>query len=424
MLLALALPVPRSRPRPPRLAAPAATTGAATDVTQTIGDAERAPSTPTASPPTVPLRVRHHDRLRPADARRGRRRRRRAAPRRPRRSPASRRTRPTTTGRRHQRGRRPPTAQDGTFTDGRRAARPGRARAPGPGRSARGRWSCARRSTPTAPRPATTSSTAARAGSARARPSARCATGDSAVAITEPLGRLVPYTPLLLPRRRDQRGRHRREPHAHVHDLARAHRDHPRPSAGQSTAWGDGVEVFGRVSGTGRSGIPVGLERQDFPFAGPFSTVGHAAGGQGRPLRALPDLRPGAVLRHPPAGARRAPRCRSQSPTVDRAGAREGRRGGRARARASACASAALVPAMPHGPRRAAAPQRRAAGGPSSPASGSKRPTRDPLALLLPGQAPRGPRALPGPRDRASDGGEHVPGTSRSLKVKPAARRR
>jgi hypothetical protein len=40
------------------------------------------------------------------------------------------------------------------------------------------------------------------------------------------------------------------------------------------TPWGEGVEVFGRVRGIGVRGIPVGLERQDFPFSGPFSSVG------------------------------------------------------------------------------------------------------------------------------------------------------
>ena len=38
--------------------------------------------------------------------------------------------------------------------------------------------------------------------------------------------------------------------------------------------WGEGVEVFGDVDGTGVNGLPVGLERQDFPFTGPFSSIG------------------------------------------------------------------------------------------------------------------------------------------------------
>jgi hypothetical protein len=40
------------------------------------------------------------------------------------------------------------------------------------------------------------------------------------------------------------------------------------------TPWGEGIEVFGRVSGSGINGIPVGLERQEWDFTGPFSSVG------------------------------------------------------------------------------------------------------------------------------------------------------
>ncbi|MEA2312586.1 MAG: hypothetical protein QOE28_2554 [Solirubrobacteraceae bacterium] len=38
--------------------------------------------------------------------------------------------------------------------------------------------------------------------------------------------------------------------------------------------WGEGAEVFGKVTGIGAGGIPVGVERQDFPFSGPFSSLG------------------------------------------------------------------------------------------------------------------------------------------------------
>jgi hypothetical protein len=38
------------------------------------------------------------------------------------------------------------------------------------------------------------------------------------------------------------------------------------------TRWGEGAEVVGRVTGTGMGGVPVGLERQDFPFLTPFSS--------------------------------------------------------------------------------------------------------------------------------------------------------
>ena len=47
--------------------------------------------------------------------------------------------------------------------------------------------------------------------------------------------------------------------------------------ASRRTTWGQGIEVSGRVSGIGVNGIPVGMERQDFPFAGPFSSFGAPA---------------------------------------------------------------------------------------------------------------------------------------------------
>jgi hypothetical protein len=51
--------------------------------------------------------------------------------------------------------------------------------------------------------------------------------------------------------------------------------------AAPRAAWGEGIEVLGRVSGSGVNGIPVALERQDFPFSGPFSSIGAPA-----PIRA------------------------------------------------------------------------------------------------------------------------------------------
>lgn len=40
------------------------------------------------------------------------------------------------------------------------------------------------------------------------------------------------------------------------------------------TPYGEGIEVFGTVSGAGAGGIPVAIERQDFPYTGPFTSVG------------------------------------------------------------------------------------------------------------------------------------------------------
>jgi hypothetical protein len=50
--------------------------------------------------------------------------------------------------------------------------------------------------------------------------------------------------------------------------------------------WNTRVEVTGRVSGAGVNGIPVALERQDFPFTGAFSSFGVPA-----PVRAARDGR-------------------------------------------------------------------------------------------------------------------------------------
>jgi len=107
--------------------------------------------------------------------------------------------------------------------------------------------------------------------------------GDTGVAVAEAIGGLQPY-------RRyhfrvvatNEAGRRvsgnrtfttSREPTAITLSLAA-----PR------TNWGDGIEVFGRVSGRGVNGIQVALERQDFPFAGPFSAFGAPA-----PMRANRD---------------------------------------------------------------------------------------------------------------------------------------
>jgi ribosomal protein L34 len=40
------------------------------------------------------------------------------------------------------------------------------------------------------------------------------------------------------------------------------------------TPYGEGIEVFGTVSGVGVNGIPVAIERQDFPYTGPFTSTG------------------------------------------------------------------------------------------------------------------------------------------------------
>ena len=57
--------------------------------------------------------------------------------------------------------------------------------------------------------------------------------------------------------------------------------------AAPRTPWGEGIEVAGRVTGRGINGIQVALERQDFPFAGPFSSLGAPAPIPRQPRRPL-----------------------------------------------------------------------------------------------------------------------------------------
>ena len=114
-------------------------------------------------------------------------------------------------------------------------------------------------------------------------PSRDIGSGDTGVSVAEAIGGLQPY------RRYNYRvvatneagrrvSRNRtfttsREPNAITLQLAA-----PR------TPWGEGIEVAGRVTGRGINGIQVALERQDFPFAGPFSSLGAPA-----PIRANRD---------------------------------------------------------------------------------------------------------------------------------------
>ena len=127
--------------------------------------------------------------------------------------------------------------------------------------------------------------------------------------------------------------------------------------AGKSTVWGDGVQVFGRVSGTGRSGIPVGLERQAFPYTDPFTTAGTPpavrADRFGRFRIFVPALFGATHLR---ASTRTT--VVVAEPRRDRAGAREGRRGGRARGAQEGAHPRQLGAGHAAGPRRAPAPQR------------------------------------------------------------------
>ena len=137
----------------------------------------------------VPLRIRHHHDLRPPDGReaggnRRRQRGRRGGPR-----EAHGRHDLPLPDRRHQRG----GDHDGRGQD---PAHPAHAAAPGVSRSGaieigRSRWSCAAPWTPTTPRPAIASSTAAPRGSVPARPSGACPRPTAGW--RSGLGRLRPY---------------------------------------------------------------------------------------------------------------------------------------------------------------------------------------------------------------------------------------
>ncbi len=246
------------------------------------------------------------------------------------------------------------------------------------------------------------------------------ATGDSAVAVTEPLARLVPYKRYYFrvvatnsagtATSRTRTFTTSREPTAITLSVA-----------GKSTVWGDGVQVFGRVSGTGRNGIPVGLERQAFPYTDPFTTAGTPpavkADRFGRFRIFVPALFGATHLR---ASTRTTVVVQSPVATaqvrvkVGAAVVRAGRK--RVRIRGSS------VPATPQG--RAVLQRRNARGGWTFIAG--QRVKRQSATRSRYSFKVKRPKTTKRYRVRviAKDGGEHVPGTSRSLKVKPAARRR
>jgi hypothetical protein len=245
-------------------------------------------------------------------------------------------------------------------------------------------------------------------------------TGDSPVALTEPLDRLRPYKRYYLrlvatnsagtTNSRTRSFTTAREPTAITLSVA-----------GASTPWGDGVQVFGRVSGTGRARIPVGLERQAFPYFEPFTTTGTPpavkADRFGRFRIFVPALFGATHLR---ASTRTAVVVTSPIVTaqvrvkVGAAVVRAGRK--KVRVRGSS------VPATPNG--RAVLERRTARGGWTFVAARDVRrqsATRSRYAFKV-----KRARKVRVYRVRviARDGGEHVPGTSRKVKVKRLPRRR
>jgi hypothetical protein len=190
--------------------------------------------------------------------------------------------------------------------------------------------------------------------------------------------------------------------------------------AAPRTVWGEGIEVFGRVTGKGVNGIPVALERQDFPFAGPFSSIGAPA-----PVRAnrdgtfrffVPSLFSATRLH---ALTRTAVPAVSPAVTANVA-VRVGATVRRASRRASRIRGS-IVPAVPDG--RAALQRRTRRGGwvfvrGRDPRAAGANRSRYAFKVRK-RRAPRIYRV----RVIARDGGAHVPGTSRAVRVGALKRR-
>ncbi len=190
--------------------------------------------------------------------------------------------------------------------------------------------------------------------------------------------------------------------------------------AAPRTLWGEGIEVVGKVSGGGVGGVMVALERQDFPYAAPFSSFGTPA-----PIRAsrdggfrffVPSLFTATRLR---AVTRTTVAAVSPAVTANvavRVGATVRRATRRAvRVRGS------IVPAVPAG--RAVLQRRTRRGAWVFVRGTNPRPAganRSRYGFKV--RKRRGVRVYR-VRVIARDGGAHVPGTSRSVRVPSLVRR-
>ena len=179
----------------------------------------------------------------------------------------------------------------------------------------------------------------------------------------------------------------------------------------------EGLEVFGRVSGSGVNGIQVALERQDFPFAGPFSSTGAPA-----PIKAdrsgafrfdIPALFSATRLRV----LTRTAVVATSPPVTAQVGLRVGIATRRATRRAVRIRGSVL-PAAPSG--RAVLQRMTRGGSWVFVRGGSLRALGERRSRF--GFKVRKRRAAQVYRVRviARDGGAHVPGTSRSVGVGPA----
>ena len=239
-------------------------------------------------------------------------------------------------------------------------------------------------------------------------------TGDGAREVTEAIGGLEPY-------RRyhfravatNEAGTTRSADHSFVTDrlptAVTLALEEPR------TPYGEGVEVFGTVSGTGVSRIPVGVERQDFPYSGPFTAIGMPlpvrADGSGRFRIFVPVLYAATRLRaitRTDVVAVSEPVTANVSLKVGVAARRAGRN--RVRLRGS------VLPAAPRG---RAVLQRRAGGGHWTFVRGADLRDLGARRSRYAFTVKRRSRArVYRVRVIARDGGAHVPGTSRAIRVR------
>jgi len=178
--------------------------------------------------------------------------------------------------------------------------------------------------------------------------------------------------------------------------------------------------VFGRVSGTGVNGLPVGIERQDFPFGGPFSSIG-------TPLPVRTDRSGGFRIFVPALFSTTRLRAVTRtavsvaSPAVEaavslRVGA-AARRASRRRVRLRG----AVRPAAPDG--RAVLQRRTASGRWSFVRGADLTPLGENRSRYSFAVARRRAARRFRVRVIARDGGAHVPGTSRTVKVRALPRR-